>query len=164
MERAGVTPALLANINDNTPLTATDREPFYRFLAAPAVSTSSTSPTDTVLPLFQNPANQRGRIFRLFGTISRVRRIEIDDPAIRTNLKMDHYFEVDFVTADSQGNPLIACVANLPPGITATEDCREPMEITAVFFKLWQYPAALSEFDPTDLSPATASFCNRLRC
>ncbi len=159
LERSGVDDYLLTRVPDGAPLSAADRTPFYQILSAAMHddpsrhlpgSSASDRPSDPITPLFKGPSTQKGSVFRLLGTASRIKRIEIDDLAIRKTLQIDHYFEVDFVTADSQGNPLVACLTELPPGMPLTGEsghCCERIELTAYFFKLWQYPLKASAAD-----------------
>jgi hypothetical protein len=146
---------LFEGIQDNSAMTAADRDAFYRLLllarnADPARLARDAEQLDAAssgLPaLFRDPASQRGRLVRLSGTALRVVRVHIDDPAVVSRLGADHYFEIDLVAEGSQNNPLVFCTLELPEGmpLSATPPYGESVEVTGFFFKTWQYPTPLS--------------------
>jgi hypothetical protein len=147
---------LLDDVRDDAPLTALDREAFYGILAAmrqakpgQLLQTAKDElkrnqrPAFSVVPLFDEPARQRGRLVCLSGTAGRVVRVPLDDPEAASRFGLDHYFEIDLFTADSQNNPLVVCVPDLPKGMPTGDAAgyREPVEVAGVFFKVWRYPA-----------------------
>ena len=111
---------LFEGISDNSPLTATDRDAFYRLLllarnADPARLNRDAEHLDGSSPglpaLFRDPASQRGRLVRLSGTARRVVRVPINDPAVISRLGADHYFEIDLMAegvAEQSGGVLHA--------------------------------------------------------
>ena len=147
---------LLEGVQDATALTAADREAFYRLLqlardADPARLSRDAERLDGssqgLSVLFNDPASQRGRLVKLFGTARRVVRIPIDDPAMASRLGANHYFEVDLAAEGSQNNPLVFCTLDLPARMPlgGPPSYGENVEVTGFFLKTWRYPTALSE-------------------
>jgi hypothetical protein len=95
-----------------------------------------------VIPLFNEPAAQRGRLVGLAGTACRVTRVAVDEPQVAARFHLDHYYEIDLLTPDSQDNPLVVCAADLPEGMPlgGPPGYREPVRVAGFFFKLWRYP------------------------
>ena len=147
---------LFDGIRDNSPVTAADRDAFYRLLllarnAGPVRLDRDADRLDgssTGLPaLFRDPDSQRGRLVKLSGTARRVVRVPIDDPSIVSRLGADHYFEIDLAAEGSQGNPVVFCTLDLPGGmpLSGPSSYGESMDVTGFFLKTWQYATALSE-------------------
>jgi hypothetical protein len=64
----------------------------------------------------------------------------VDDADIRERFGIDRYYEIALFTDDSQGNPLIFCVLELPSDMPTGEDIHERMRIAGFFLKSWAYP------------------------
>jgi hypothetical protein len=94
---------------------------------------------DDVVPLFNDPAAQRGKLFVLPGEALRAIEVRVDDPDIVKRFGIDHYYEVEIVTADSQNNPIVCCVAELPPNMPLGESIHENVRVTGFFLKSWAY-------------------------
>ncbi len=129
-------------VQDRTRLTAADHEPFFALLKL--VSREPAEPpakatSDSVVPLFNEPASQRGRVVRLAGTARRIVRIAIENADTRKATGLDHYFEVEFFTPDSQRSPLVVCAPRLAEGIVPGENQSQPIRLAGVFFKVWAY-------------------------
>ncbi len=135
-------------------LTAKDREAFYQMLAAVGRAepgqllrearrqpASSGPDAYSVVPLFNQPQTQVGKLVALSGTAKRIIPIPIDDADIRERLGIERYYEIYLFTDDSQGNPLVFCVRDLPPGMPTGEGSQfgEDMTIAGFFFKTWAY-------------------------
>lgn len=99
---------------------------------------------DDITPLFNAPEAARGRLVTLVGTARRAMEIRVDDPDIRARFGIERYFEVEFVTPDSRGNPLAICVRELPPGMPLGEEIYEPIRATGFFLKTWGFRTAQS--------------------
>jgi len=135
-------------------LTGRDREAFYQLLAAAGrarpgelyrqarreLDTSGT-PTSPVLKLFNEPESQLGRLVLLYGTARRIEKIEVHDADIRRRFGITHYYSIYLFTQDSQNNPLVCCVRELPPGIPLGEGPRYATDVAvaAFFYKTWGY-------------------------
>jgi hypothetical protein len=146
---------LFEGIRDNSPVTAADRDAFYRLLllARNADRDHLNSDVDRrdgsfrgLSALFRDPASQRGRLVRLSGTARRVVRVPIVDPPIISRLGADHYFEIDIMAEGLPSNPLVFCTLDLPDGMPLSGPIPygERVEVTGFFVKTWQYPTALS--------------------
>jgi hypothetical protein len=144
-----------------------DREAFYQMLAAVGRATAGQlfqeakaelpkipagwrrtdqqgQPQYSVVPLFNEPAGQRGRLVELFGTARLVEEIHLDpllDADIIARFGFDHYYQVSLFTDDSQGNPLTFCIRQLPEGMPYGNRPHygETVRIAGFFFKTWSY-------------------------
>jgi hypothetical protein len=94
--------------------------------------------------LFNEPKTQLGRLVVLSGTARRVIPIRISDEDLVARLGMDRYYEIYLFTDDSQGNPVVFCVRELPPGMPIGEgpEFGEHLTIAGFFFKTWAYRRA----------------------
>jgi hypothetical protein len=148
---------LLDSLQDRKPLGRDEHEAFYQALAAvgraPAGSLmrladkqlqASGRAASSVVPLFNRPQAERGRLVVLRGTARRAIKIFIDDAEMVARLGVDHYYEIGLFTEDSQDNPLVVCVPELPPGMPPGEDFRylEEIRVAGFFLKVWSYRSA----------------------
>jgi hypothetical protein len=132
-----------------------DGECFYQLLAA--VGRTGTQqllravPDDghntKVEPLFNQPQTQHGRLVKLTGTARRAVRVLVDDRDIVARFGIDHYYEVDIFTEDSQANPLTFCVRELPKGFPNGAEISEPVRIAGFFLKKWGYRMSAVDAD-----------------
>jgi len=159
---------LLDTARTGKPLGAHDREAFYAMLAAVmraepgqlmqwAQRRLEELPEDqvrvdegkkyfSVVPLFNDPRNQRGKLFWLQGTARRIQRIEVNDPDIRARYGIDHYYQIALFTPDSASlggyrNPIWFCVRELPEGMpsSAKTDFTAHVRVAGFFLKTWAY-------------------------
>ncbi|MCC7474832.1 MAG: hypothetical protein IT425_05515 [Pirellulales bacterium] len=106
-----------------------------------------------VAPLFNDTANQQGRLFVFDGIAKRVVRIEAGTTAkglpsdSLQRFGFDHYYELDVFTDDSQNHPLVFCVRELPPDFPTGETVRLPVRMAGFFLKAWLYRAREIEED-----------------
>lgn len=141
-------------------LTGNDREAFYQMLAAvgraePGKLTrearqrlaATGRKSYSVVPLFNRPKTQLGQLIVLTGNARRILRIAVDDEEIRSRLGMDHYYEIYLFTDDSQDNPLVFCVREIPPGLPTGEGPQfsHQVAIAGFFFKTWAYRRTTQE-------------------
>lgn len=141
---------LLDEVSPRPELSAEDRECFYQLLAA--VGRSGTRqllravPREgrnvSVVPLFHKPNEQRGKLVELTGTARRAVLRRVEDRDVVARFGIDHYYEVELFTEDSQGNPLTFCVRDLPKGFPQGDKITEPIRVAGFFFKLWGYRTA----------------------
>jgi len=70
-----------------------------------------------------------------------VLRIPVTDPDIRQRFGIDHYYNIYLFTEDSQSNPVVFCVRELPPGMPTGDapQYAEYVEVAGFFFKTWAY-------------------------
>ncbi|MEE8450624.1 MAG: hypothetical protein V3R99_01885 [Thermoguttaceae bacterium] len=160
----GMDYGLLDRVEYRKPLSDNDREAFYQMLAL----TGRTKPgqlfgeaqrrlksTDKelkridaagnehypVVPLFNDAENQSGRLFVLEGTARRIVRIRVEDPDVQERFGIDHYYNLFVFTDDSQSNPIVFCVRELPEGMPVGDGLNfgEHVRVAGFFFKTWAY-------------------------
>jgi hypothetical protein len=68
-------------------------------------------------------------------------RITVSDPDIVARFGIDHYYNLFVFTDDSQGNPLVFCVRELPQGMPTGDGERfgEYVRVAGFFLKTWAY-------------------------
>ena len=97
----------------------------------------------SVAPLFNEPDRHVGSLLLIEGVARRAIRIATDvgrqQSALPSGERIDHYFEVDVFTDDSQNNPVVLCVRELPAGFPTGDRIAASVRVAAFFFKNWQY-------------------------
>jgi hypothetical protein len=99
----------------------------------------------SVAPLFNDAENQVGQLFVFDGVARRIARIDVDvtpdgGPSdVFQRFGIHHYYEIEVFTEDSQNRPLVFCVRELPPGLSASSNVDVPVRIAGFFFKSWRY-------------------------
>jgi hypothetical protein len=74
--------------------------------------------------------------------------VRVEDPDIVKRFGIDHYYELYLFTDDSQGNPLVFCVRDLPEDMPTGDGPRygESVRVAGFFLKSWSYrPGAGSD-------------------
>ncbi|MEN1679803.1 MAG: hypothetical protein AAGJ46_09425 [Planctomycetota bacterium] len=98
-----------------------------------------------VAPLFNNPAAHRGELMVFDGIVRRALRIDTKteadgEPARAAEVfGVDHYYELQLFTPDSQNLPLVFCVRDLPEGFHVGEKLQQPARLAGFFLKRWAY-------------------------
>lgn len=145
---------------NKSPILREERECFYQLLAAVGRANprelfqlTERPPDDdySVVPLFNAPEAQHGKLFALTGTARRALLVKLDpqrEAAEIRRLGADHYYQVEIFTQDSQGNPLVFCVRELPAGMPQGPEIYETVRIPGFFFKTWAYRLQPSEGQP----------------
>jgi hypothetical protein len=99
----------------------------------------------SVAPLFNQPERNIGQLVSLDGIARRVVRVEIaagseTDPGdIQRRFGMDHYYELEVFTDDSQNYPIVFCARELPEGFPTGDKLHVPVRVVGFFFKDWLY-------------------------
>ncbi len=93
-----------------------------------------------VAPFFNDPGSQTGRLLMIEGDARRATEIRVENPDIIQRFKIRRYYEITIFTDDSQGNPLIGCVLNVPRGMPLGEDIFARVRLAGFFMKSWAYP------------------------
>jgi len=152
--RLGMDVGLLDDVENQKTITARERECFYQMLAAVSRAKPGQLLREadrklkrdgkkrfSVVPLFNRPEEQFGRLIAFSGTARRVVRVRVDDPDIVARFGIDHYYQLYLFTEDSQSNPLVFCVPALPKGMPTGDDPRfaEYVRVAGFFFKTWAY-------------------------
>ncbi len=137
--------------------TETDREPFYGLLHATgnaskgrlgAIAKESLEKSNQTsfssVPLFTEPDKQRNKLVLLYGTAKRVIPTLVDDKEVQKLYGISKYYQIYFYPNDSQGNPVVACVTELPKGmpVGSGDDYSEQISIAGFFYKLWVYESS----------------------
>jgi hypothetical protein len=101
----------------------------------------------SVAPFFNEPDQHVGELVVLDGLVRRAVRIDlagglagqVDSAAAQHDVR--YYYELDLFTADSQNNPVVFCVRDLPAGFPTGKGLREEVRVAGFFFKNWGYNA-----------------------
>ncbi|MGI9457231.1 MAG: hypothetical protein ACR2NU_11765 [Aeoliella sp.] len=101
----------------------------------------------SVAPFFNDPAGQVGQIASFDGVCRRAVRIVLDDDTTAAAAGVDHYYELDVFTDDSQHMPIVFCMLEIPPGFLVGENLHEPVRVAGFFFKSWRYSTRRSGDD-----------------
>lgn len=135
-------------------LTSRSRECFYQMLAAAgrskpgellakanAALKQSGQKTSPVVPLFNEPQKQQGRLVVLSGTIRQAIPVRVGEDDVLARFGIDQYYQMFLFTDGSQGNPLVFCVRKLPKGMPTGEDpsYAEHVTVAGFFFNTWAY-------------------------
>ncbi|QDU88215.1 hypothetical protein Pla175_15870 [Pirellulimonas nuda] len=116
-----------------------------RRLMAERASEAAQAGRFSVAPLFLDSAQQRGELVTLDGVARRAVRIEAGVDAegrpsdVPKRWGLDHYYEIDLFTEDSENLPIVVCVASLPDGFAVGDDISQPARVAGFFFKRWLY-------------------------
>jgi len=133
----------LENLAANLPVAELQR--FNRLLMEAAFPEMiAQSHRYSVVPLFTQPDKQIGRLVALEGICRRALRVPVDDPDIRERFQIDHYYELQLFTDDSQSNPVTFCVRSLPAGMPQGEKIAIKLRVAGFFFKTWSYSVPLT--------------------
>ncbi len=116
-----------------------------RLQLAREVQSRAANGQDSVAPLFNDAENQVGELVTLDGTARRVTRVDVGKSPdgttsdVARRFGIDHYYEIDLFTDDSQNNPIVFVVRDLPPGFPVGDGLHEPVRIAGFFFKSWSF-------------------------
>lgn len=148
---AGMDCGLFDQVANQESIRAEERECFYQLLWAAGridplelfrLTDRAPSEDYSVVPLFNDAAHQHGELVALTGTARRAMLVRLDerkDADLIERFGFDHYYQVEIFTDDSQGNPLVFCVRELPDGFPQGPQIYESVRIPAFFFKTWAY-------------------------
>ncbi|MDO5567529.1 MAG: hypothetical protein Q4G59_12785, partial [Planctomycetia bacterium] len=166
---AELSPEVRRQIMSSLRLTKADTDAFYGLLLAGSragspqlfreakvyLTTMENNPAYCpAVELFNRPQHYQGKLVLLRGHARRVERIPVGDEEIRKRYGIDSYYQIIFFTPDSQGNPLVVCVPQLPQGmpVGSGKQYREEIEVAAFFLKSWAYRGATPKEDQTTIS------------
>lgn len=99
----------------------------------------------SVAPFFNIPDEQVGELAEFDGVVRRALRVDTTRDHDATAAGIDHYYELALFTGDSQNNPIMFCVLDLPPGMPTGDNIRQPVRIAGFFFKNWRYSGRSSD-------------------
>ncbi len=110
----------------------------------------------SVAPLFNLPEELVGELFLFEGTARRVTRVEVDElpngtaSDVVNRFGILHYYEIDIFTDDSQNNPIVFCVRELPADFPIGDGLHEHVQIAGFFFKSWSFRSHRADLSETD--------------
>ncbi|MHC4400134.1 MAG: hypothetical protein ACYTG0_10685 [Planctomycetota bacterium] len=95
----------------------------------------------SVVPLFNEPLTQLGRLVVLSGTARQIIPVRVADKDVLSRFGIDRYYQVLLFTADSQDNPIVFLLRELPEGmpIGGGGEFAEPVTAAGFFFNKWAY-------------------------
>ena len=153
LKQLGMDMVLLDSIQNRKPLLASERNCFYSMLAAAGSARPYELETAAiadlkrserkqfnVAPLFNDPASYAGSLVMIEGDARRAIEIHVDNPEIVRRFNIRRYYEIAIFTDDSQGNPLICCVLEVPRQMPLGEDIFAQVRVAGFFMKSWAYP------------------------
>lgn len=150
----GMDVGLLDELRDRKKIGARERECFYQMLAAVGRAEPGElmrlardelkrqdKKTFSVVPLFNEPAKQRGRLVMFSGTARRVVKVHVKAADIVRRFGIRYYYEIYLYTPDSQDNPLVFCVRYLPEGMPTGSDPQysQQIKVAGFFLKTWGF-------------------------
>ncbi|MEX0936753.1 MAG: hypothetical protein WDZ59_02755 [Pirellulales bacterium] len=116
---------------------------------------------DSVVPLFNEPESRFGTLVVLEGIARRAVPIRVGSSSeagpnrdVVARFGIRQYYEIDLFTPDSQDNPVVLCVRDLPPGFPVGEAIDEPVRLAGFFFKSWAYAARDAGTEADDAADA----------
>lgn len=147
---------LLDGVRNQTALGLDDSEAFFAMLHAVGQVSGSEllrkarhdEPAQSLFPTSRPEGNRirqeppkvaRGELIALVGTVIRCIEIKVESADLRTVYGLDHYYELELVNIDSQGNPITFCVRELPSGMPQGHRLSTDVRIAGFFFKTWTY-------------------------
>jgi hypothetical protein len=131
---------------------AAEKDPKRRALAK-AASDRAKEGRYSVAPLFNEPENQIGRLIVVDGRARRAVRVEVGEKPgggqsdVARRFGIDHYYELEVFTDDSQNYPLVFCVRSLPENFPREGVFDVPVRVAGFFFKDWLYRTRHAEDD-----------------
>jgi hypothetical protein len=93
----------------------------------------------SVAPLFIDGAVERGDLIVLDANVRRAVRVDAADSDAAARHGLDHYYELEAFTEDSQNLPIVFVVRELPPGFPVGDAIRQPARLAGFFLKQWAY-------------------------
>lgn len=112
---------------------------FTRLLNEPFANRDPKSGELSIVPLFNDPLSMRGKLVELVGTARRAVAVVVNDADIQERFGIKQYHEVSIYTADSQQNPLIFNLLELPPDFPEGEDIHATVRIPGTLLTGFYY-------------------------
>lgn len=135
-------------------LTVSDHECFYQMLKAAGSAeegqiegwareelAKTGASSFSVVPLFNRPQTQQGRLVQFRGAARRIIPVRVSEAEVIERFGVDQYYQVYLFTEDSQDNPLVFCLRELPEGLPVGDgpEFGEDVSVAGFFFKTWSY-------------------------
>ena len=143
-------------------LTESDHECFYQMLKVAGTAKNGQlgrwareelaetgASNFSVVPLFNRPQTQQGRLVELRGAARRIVPVRVSEAEVKNRFGIEQYYQVYLFTEDSQDNPLVFCLRELPEGLPTGDgpDFGEELSVPGFFFKTWSYPISAAGSD-----------------
>lgn len=98
-------------------------------------------PSFSVVPLFNEPDKHRGELVVLSGTVRQVIPVRVPEEDLQARFGVHEYYQLTLFAEDSQGNPLVFIVPQLPKGMPLPEDrsYAEHVTVAGFLFNTWAY-------------------------
>lgn len=141
----GMDVGLFDDVVNRKPMLPQENECFYELLSAVGRANGKELRQRTkdkqfsVVPLFNEPDQQFGKLVSLLGTANRAVLVRLSDANLIESYGIDHYYEVEMFTGDSQRNPIAFCVHELPEGMPTGENIQVDLRIAGFYYKSWAY-------------------------
>jgi type II secretory pathway pseudopilin PulG len=142
--RLGMDVALFDDVRDYSTDLKAEREAFYQLLAAMKRADlgkllDATMQEYSAVPLFNDPKSMRGTLIALQGKARRAVEVLVKDADIRSRFGIDRFYEVEIFTRDSQSNPIIFNLTQLPAGFPVGDDISVDVRIPGVYLTGFVY-------------------------
>jgi hypothetical protein len=142
--RLGMDMALFDDVRDYSNDLKFERECFFQLLAAMGRANfddllDETDREYSAVPLFNDPKSMRGSFVALEGKARRAVEVVVSYPDIQSRFGIKRYYEVEILTRDSQSNPIIFNLTELPAGFPIGEDISEDVRIPGVYLTGFVY-------------------------
>lgn len=115
-----------------------------------AMETEQAQRRYSVVPLFGDGAAERGELVVFDAIVRRAVRIDASESDAAARQGVDHYYELEAYTEDSQNLPIVFVVRELPAGFPVGEAIRQPARLAGFFFKQWAYRSRTRTDDGND--------------
>jgi len=139
-----------------------DREPFFSLLQTLRKHSSSRELQDEAMNflersqlssahftalLFNNPERFQGTCVTMTGRAKKIMRQEVKNQDDVRRYGFDHYYMLFLFNDDTQANPAVFCVTELPEGMPVNDnpDYNELVNCSGVFYKTWAYKIRVPE-------------------
>lgn len=138
----GVDLALLDTVRDDQVFRSAEHEAFYSLLAllertdGATLARHSTGPVSYV-QLFRQPAQYRGEVVDLRGTVRQAQRVE----AQPNEKAVASYWRLALQPDDHRDGLIFIYCLGLPPGFPTDASARPQVDVRGIAFKRWAYQA-----------------------
>lgn len=146
-------------------LTESDHECFYQMLEAVGKAEDGQlsrwaqeelkargESSFSVVPLFNAPQTQQGELVELTGVARRILPVRVSEKEVVDRFGIEEYYQIYLFTEDSQDNPIVFCLRELPKGLPLGDGpgFGEQLTVPGFFFKTWSYrvPAVVADGKP----------------
>lgn len=132
----------LASVRDGEPFRAGERGAWFKLFDrlrqtdSADLSRQSSGPVNFI-QLYRQPAEYRGKLITLSGTLRRSEPID----APPNDLGIDSYYMTWLFPRDNPSNPIVVYTLTVPAGFPQGMTIEEQVELDGFFFKRWPYLA-----------------------